>query len=95
MINNGLLEEVTNLYKEYPNSKVLKRAIGYKELIKYINNELSLSDAIDEIKKNSRHYAKRQYTWFNNKMNIKWFNTDYNNFTNTVNEVTNYIDNNS
>ena len=44
-------------------------------------------EAIDLIKKNSRHYAKRQYTWFNNKLNLNWFNVDFNNFDNTINKV--------
>ena len=55
---------------------------------------LDIDDVIDLIKKNSRHYAKRQYTFFNNKMNINWFNVDYDNFDNTVNEVINYIEKN-
>ena len=64
----------------------------FTKSIKYFNNEISIEDAIDLIKKNSRHYAKRQYTWFNNKMNIKWFDVDYDNFSNTCNEVVKYID---
>ena len=93
MFENGLLEEVKNLYKKYPNSRVLKSAIGYKEVIKYLNNEITLEECIEEIKKISRHYAKRQYTWFNNKMNIKWFDVDYNNFENTISNVKKYINN--
>lgn len=91
MFENGLLEEVKNLYKKYPNSRVLKSAIGYKEVIKYINNEITLEECIEEIKKISRHYAKRQYTWFYNKMKIKWFNVDYDNFENTILDVKKYI----
>ena len=92
MINNGLVFEVKKLYEEYPNSNILKRAIGYKEIIKYLNNEYSLDAAIYDIKKNSRHYAKRQYTWFNNKMNIKWFDVNFDNFELTIDEVKKYID---
>lgn len=92
MINNGLINEVEGLLKKYPDSKILKRAIGYKEIISYLNNDITLEEATDLIKKNSRHYAKRQYTWFNNKMNIKWFNVDYNNFNNTINDVEKYLD---
>jgi tRNA dimethylallyltransferase len=94
MIKDGLEREVYNLYQEYGNTKSLNTSIGYKELIRYFNKEISLEDAIELIKKNSRHLAKRQYTWFNNKMNIKWFNTDYNNFNNTCNEVVEYIEKN-
>ena len=91
MFENGLLEEVKNLYKKYPNSRVLKSAIGYKEVIKNLNNEITMEECIEEIKKISRHYAKRQYTWFNNKMKIKWFNVDYDNFENTILDVKKYI----
>ena len=91
MIQEGLVEEVANLYHKYPNSRILKRAIGYKEIISYLNNSITLDEAILLIKKNSRHYAKRQYTWFNNKMNIKWFVVDYNNFDNTISQVTKYL----
>lgn len=93
MLKNGLLNEVKKLYTINPNSRILNSAIGYKEVIKYLNNELTLDECINLIKKNSRHYAKRQYTWFNNKMNIKWFNTNYNNFNLTTDEVVNYIEN--
>ena len=92
MIASGLLEEVEKLYKKYPNSHVLNSAIGYKELIGYIKGEYSLEEGIELIKKNSRHYAKRQYTWFNNKMQVKWFNVNYDNFCDTIKEVKEYID---
>ena len=91
MFLDGLVDEVKTLYQKYPESSILKRAIGYKEIIAFLNGEISLEKAKELIKKNSRHYAKRQYTWFNNKMNIKWFNVDYNNFNNTIKEVLNYI----
>lgn len=93
MLQNGLVNEVKKLYTINPDSRILNSAIGYKEVIKYLNNELTLAECINLIKKNSRHYAKRQYTWFNNKMDIKWFNTNYNNFNLTVDEVVNYIEN--
>ena len=66
----------------------------YKELYRYFNKEISKEEAIELIKKNSRHYAKRQYTFFNNKLPIKWFNIDYNNFNNTYNKIVEYIENN-
>ena len=91
MFLDGLVDEVKTLYQKYPESSILKRAIGYKEIIAFLNGEISLEEAKELIKKNSRHYAKRQYTWFNNKMNIKWFNVDYNNFNNIIKEVLNYI----
>ncbi len=94
MVKNGLINEVKELYDKNINTKPIINGIGYKELYKYFNKEITKEEAINLIKKNSRHYAKRQYTFFNNKLPIKWFNTDYNNFNNTVNEVIEYIDNN-
>ena len=92
MINLGLLDEVKYFYDNHINSKATNTAIGYKELYQYFDGKISLEEAIDLIKKNSRHYAKRQYTWFNNQMNIKWFNTNYSDFNKTIEEVVNYID---
>ena len=91
MFASGLEEEVKTLYSKYKNARILSSAIGYKEVISYLNNEITLDECKELIKKNSRHYAKRQYTWFNNKMNITWFNTDFDNFDNTVNDVINYL----
>lgn len=91
MISDGLLKEVKSLYEKYPESRILHSAIGYKELIEYLNGNTTLDKAIDNIKQNSRHYAKRQYTWFNNKMKLKWFDVDINNFDKTVSDVIRYI----
>mgnify|MGYP004551877819 FL=1 len=91
MIEDGLIDEVEELYKKSIHSKAINTGIGYKELYKYFDKEISLDEAISLIKKNSRHYAKRQYTFFNNQMNIKWFNTNYEDFSLTVEEVYNYI----
>lgn len=91
MIEDGLIDEVEELYKKNIHSKAINTGVGYKELYKYFDKEISLDEAISLIKKNSRHYAKRQYTFFNNQMNIKWFNTNYEDFSLTVEEVYNYI----
>ncbi len=93
MIDEGLISEVKDLYDKNINTIPINTAIGYKELYKYFNNEISLENAIELIKRNSRRYAKRQYTWINNKMNVKWFYVDFNNFNNTINEVEKYITN--
>ena len=92
MINNGLLEEVKTFYDKGIRSKALTTGIGYKELYDYFDNKCSLEEAIDLIKKRSRHYAKRQYTFFNHQLPVEWFETDYKNFSKTVNEVVNYIE---
>lgn len=91
MFEEGLLEEVKSFYDQNINSKAIKTAIGYKELYQYFEGSISLEEAKDLIKKNSRHYAKRQYTWFNNQMDITWFNVDFKNFNNTIKEVEKYI----
>ena len=93
MFDNGLLEEIESLKDYFKTSKALNTAIGYKEFIPYFNNEKTLEEVKDDIKKNSRHYAKRQYTFFNHQFNLTWFNTNYNDFNKTINEVINYIEN--
>lgn len=92
MFTKGLITEVKALREKYPNSRVLKSAIGYKEVIDYLAGKFTLEEAKELIKKNSRHYAKRQYTWFNNKMNVTWFDVNYDNFNETINNVKKYID---
>ncbi len=92
MVNNGLLEEVKSFYDKGIKTKPLTGGIGYKELYEYFDGKITLDEAIDKIKRNSRHYAKRQYTFFNNQLKVKWFNTDYDNFNNTINEVIDYIE---
>ena len=91
MIKNGLVLEVKTLYDQNIRSKAISTGIGYKELYKYFDNEITLEEAIELIKKNSRRYAKRQYTFFNNQFDVKWFNTNYENFNITVNEVLRYL----
>lgn len=90
MVENGLLEEAKYFYKK-KHTKAVMTPIGYKELFPYIRGEITLEEALDLIKKNSRHYAKRQFTFFKNQMDIKWFNVDFDNFDNTIKEVENYI----
>ena len=91
MIEEGLIEEVKDLYDKGINTISINTAIGYKELYKYFDGTISLEESIDLIKRNSRRYAKRQYTWINNKMNVKWFNVNLNEFDKTIEEVCNYI----
>ena len=91
MLKCGLIKEVKTLYDNGINSKAIQTGIGYKELYEYFKGNITLQEAIDLIKKNSRNYAKRQYTFFNNQMAVKWFDVDFDNFDNTVNEVYDYI----
>lgn len=92
MIINGLINEVKYFYDNNMLYKPILNGIGYKEVISYLNKEIDYNTMIELIKKNSRHYAKRQYTFMNNKMNIKWFNVDFNNFKNTEEEVITYLE---
>ena len=93
MIEDGLIMEVKALYDRNIHSKAIQTGIGYKELYDYFDGTLDLQEAINNIKANSRHYAKRQYTFFKNQFpNIKWFETNYLNFDETVNEVICYIE---
>lgn len=91
MIKNGLLDEALEVYKKNIRSKAVLTPIGYKELFPYFENVESLDVCVDKIKQKSRNYAKRQYTWFNNQMDIKWFNVNYENFDETIKEVYEYI----
>lgn len=91
MVSDGIVEEARCLYTKYPNSRILKSAIGYKELINYFDGDISLNEAIDNIKKNSRRYAKRQYTFFNNQMDVNWFMVDYSCFENTIKDVLKFL----
>jgi len=92
MLENGLIEEVKNFYDLNIRSKSIMTGIGYKELYKYFDGICTLDEAIEEIKKNSRKYAKRQYTWFNNQMDINWFEVNFNDFNKTIDEVIQYIE---
>lgn len=90
MFNEGLLDEAERLYKM--NLKNYTNIIGYRELNEYFNGNISLDEAKELIKRNTRRYAKRQFTWFNNQMkDIKWFDVNYDNFYDTIKEVENYL----
>ena len=92
MLENGLLEEAKYFYNK-DRTKAIMTPIGYKELFKYFDGDISKEEAIDLIKQNSRHYAKRQFTFFKNQMNIKWFDVNFDNFEKTINEIDNYLKN--
>ena len=91
MIENGLIEEVKNIYNTNIRSKAVLTPIGYKELFEYFDNKCTLEESIELIKQRSRKYAKRQYTWNNHQIPVNWFDVDFDNFDNTVNEILNFI----
>ncbi|MDW2876847.1 MULTISPECIES: tRNA (adenosine(37)-N6)-dimethylallyltransferase MiaA [Bacillaceae] len=77
MMDDGLLEEVEALHRQGLKDCQSIQAIGYKEVYEYINGRISLEGAVENLKQNSRRYAKRQLTWFRNKMNVEWFDMTY------------------
>ncbi|MFS0823524.1 tRNA (adenosine(37)-N6)-dimethylallyltransferase MiaA [Bacillus sp. 1P02SD] len=92
MIESGLLEEVSTFHSQGLRECQSIQAIGYKELYRYLEGLLSLEEAISELKQNTRRYAKRQLTWFRNKMDVKWFDmTGKNGFEEKFNEIYKYI----
>ena len=92
MLSEGLLEEVKSFYDKGIRTKAIETAIGYKELYEYLDKKVTLEESINNIKRNSRRYAKRQYTFFNNQLDVNWFNVDFNNFDNTINNVIEFIE---
>jgi len=85
MVNEGLLDEAKALY---PNKKLnALQTVGYRELFSYFDGEITLDFALEEIKKNTRRFAKRQMTWFKRSETARWFD-----FKSPAAEVINYID---
>ena len=95
MVKDGLIDEVKYFYDKGIRCKSINTGIGYKELYSYFDGDITLDEALELIKKKSRNYAKRQYTFFNNQLDVKWFETNYEDFNQTVNEVISYINKNS
>ena len=85
MLHKGLLNEVKGLMK-FKNLRSMN-TVGYKELFRYLENKTSFDEAVNEIKKNSRRFAKKQMTWLKNKKDIKWIknNIEIDNFINLIN----------
>lgn len=77
MMENGLLEEVRGLWERGIRNVQSVQAIGYKELYDYLDGRTTLTEAIEQLKQNSRRYAKRQLTYFRNKMDVQWIGTDW------------------
>lgn len=72
MMEAGLLAEVKRLYDMNIRDSQSIQAIGYKELYEYLDGKVPLPQAVEQLKQNSRRYAKRQLTWFRNKMSVSW-----------------------
>ena len=93
MLENGLIEEVGRLVEMgYADSITSMQGIGYKEILSYLRNEISLEEAVETVKRESRRYAKRQITWFKRMKEIEWFSIDnFGNTNNIVEAVITYI----
>lgn len=91
MVDNGLLEEAKKIYDTNIRTKAVLTPIGYKELFKYFDGEITLDESLELIKQNSRRYAKRQYTWNNHQIPVKWFNVNFDCFNTTINEILKYL----
>lgn len=72
MIAQGLVEEVKTILNKYSNFPTAMQGLGYKEIIKYLNGENTIEEAVEIIKQESRHYAKRQLTWFRKNKEVIW-----------------------
>ena len=77
MMNEGLLQEVKRLKEMgYHRGMVSMQGLGYKEILSYLDGEISLDEAVYEIKRDTRHFAKRQITWFKRERDVIWVNKD-------------------
>lgn len=72
MIENGLIEEVKQLLEKYDEFPTAMQGLGYKEVVSYLNNEMTKEEMIEKLKMETRRYAKRQLTWFRKDKDIKW-----------------------
>lgn len=86
MVEEGLVTEVKNLYNQGIRSKAIETGIGYKELYAYFDNQVTLEEAINNVKKNTRHFIKRQYTFFKHQMDVNWVNVNFQDFKETIQE---------
>ena len=93
MVKEGLIEEVNRLYQQGLRDYQSIQAIGYKEIYAYFDGKMSLEEAIVNLKQNSRRYAKRQLTWFRNKMDVVWFDmTDVENVSKKIKEISHCVE---
>ena len=74
MIEQGLVEEVKNIVKKYNKFPTAMQGLGYKEVVEYLNGNCTKEEMVEKIKKETRHFAKRQLTWFKKDKNTIWLN---------------------
>ena len=76
MIEQGLIEEVENIYNKYKKFPTAMQGLGYKEVVEYLNGDLTKEEMIEKIKQETRRYAKRQMTWFKKNKQTIWLDTE-------------------
>ena len=87
MIEAGLIDEVRNVTEKFKISNTAVQGLGYKEVIEYLNGNISYEEMIEKLKLETRHYAKRQLTWFRRDKRIKWIRPDENATCVIINEL--------
>ncbi len=87
MMKEGLLREVQTLHNNGIRDCQSIQAIGYKELYAYLDGKVTLEQAVDDLKQNSRRYAKRQLTWFRNKMDVTWIDMTDGDFEQKLSQI--------
>ena len=93
MMKNGLQGEMESLIKQgLTRENQSMKAIGYKEWFDYFEGKCDLNEVSENIKKHSRQYAKRQYTWFKNQFDVHWYDVNLENFEQTIEQVTDDIE---
>lgn len=94
LVEQGLLDEVKKLLAMgLTESDISMKGIGYKEIIAYYHGQYDLEEAIDLVKKNTRHYAKRQLTWFKRYKDMKWFNiSEYDSDADCLEEIFRWLE---
>ncbi|MDU3186371.1 MAG: tRNA dimethylallyltransferase, partial [Staphylococcus epidermidis] len=91
MLGHGLFNEVQHLVEQGFEASQSMQAIGYKELVPVIKGNISMENAVEKLKQHSRQYAKRQLTWFKNKMNVHWLNKERMSLQMMLDEITTQI----
>lgn len=76
MLEQGLVKEVKNLQEKYSKFPTAMQGLGYKEVVEYLENKIFYDEMVEKIKQESRHYAKRQLTWFRKNKDIVWLNSE-------------------
>lgn len=92
MMKAGLLEEVKGLFDQNIHETQAVQGIGYKEIYEYLEGKVDIETAVEKLKKNSRNYAKRQFTWFRNQLEVEWFDmTDISAIEKKIEEISQFI----